>query len=197
MNDTLTPHDAARALAEAARYEGALQQRTEGLTWMVWALATPAIFLTYGFAAVVGAPGHVMPFLWVPWVAAGVATTVALWRSAALSQPEIGEDGGIPYAWRILGFTVLIAAGMALFGNEGAAGPLIVLGIAWAGEGAFDVWRMSRTGRACALVAGVALAAVGGGLIVVGVPMGVAGIVATVVSGFVPLVIGLWQTLRG
>lgn len=47
VTETLTPQEAARVLADAHSYEHGLQQRTEGLTHMVWGIAGPGIFLTY------------------------------------------------------------------------------------------------------------------------------------------------------
>lgn len=49
MNETLTPQEAARVLTKARSWEDALEGRTAGITWMIWGIATPGIFVTYGF----------------------------------------------------------------------------------------------------------------------------------------------------
>lgn len=90
--EPLTPQ---RALAEISRIEalhGALARRTTGLTWMIWGIVAPAIFMTYSFAAhAIGESGPyiagLFPLLWVPWALLGLATTGALWRSVGLVVP--------------------------------------------------------------------------------------------------------------
>lgn len=87
------------AVATLGRMEGlheALRRRTSGLTWMVWGLVGPGIFFTYSFWALVVefyAPSwwRAFPLLWIPWVAAGVLATLALWRSAGLVVPRVGS----------------------------------------------------------------------------------------------------------
>ncbi len=106
---TLSPQQAAQALADVARFEGVLSTRVGALTGMVWGVVSAAIFLTYGFAAQVS-PGWLVPFLWVPWTAAGMAITMCAWRLHALSmrRPE-GEAARHFWPWA-LGFTGLFVA---------------------------------------------------------------------------------------
>lgn len=87
--EPLTPQ---KALAEIGRIEalhGALARRTTGLTWMIWGIVAPAIFMTYSFAwHVLAESGRFLfVFLWVPWALLGFATTGALWRSIGLVVP--------------------------------------------------------------------------------------------------------------
>ena len=86
--ETLSHSDAARILSRASAYEGALRQRTEGITLMVWGIVTSALFVTYGFASLLDAAEAAYALLWLPWVALGTVTSAALWRSAALSSAE-------------------------------------------------------------------------------------------------------------
>ena len=96
MTETLTPQDAARTIAKARSWEAALEGRTAGLTWMIWGIVSPAIFVTYGFAATLATlagaqPGWWMGLLWMPWVAMGIVATVALWKTAGLAAPQLDD----------------------------------------------------------------------------------------------------------
>lgn len=208
MSETaeFTPHAAAQALAEATRYEDALRQRTEGLTWMIWGIATPAIWLSYGFA------GATLPadwplwaeMLWVPWVFAGVLTTVALWRSAALAAPRIAANGRkgwvVGLAWVVVTAVMWGAiVGLGPVVNESLI-PLFVLGSAWTLFGAVNLNRCSSRGKRVSLAIGVATLAAAFALL----PFAgtthedyVAATIGSVVASAVfPLAGGLWQTLR-
>jgi len=96
--EPLTPQ---RALAEIGRIEGlhdALARRTTGLTWMIWGIVAPAIFLSYALLGIlVGFPlgndGYhalrvLFPVLWAPWAAIGFVATATLWRSVGLVIPR-------------------------------------------------------------------------------------------------------------
>jgi hypothetical protein len=90
--EPLTPQ---RALTEIGRVEalhGALARRTTGLTWMIWGIVAPAIFISYAYAgsAIAASGAHVeflFPILWIPWALLGLATSGALWRSVGLVVP--------------------------------------------------------------------------------------------------------------
>lgn len=194
MNETMTPTDAARVLAEASGYEDALVQRTEGLTVMVWGLVTPGIWLAYaGFGT-----RPIAPFLWVPWVAAGAVTTFFLWRSAALSQPgALGRQPGLAFFARWLGFVIVLAASMYIVRPNSAAGPLVIVGLSWLAMAAFNLWGMSPRGRGVWLVCGSALVLSGGALLLLRAGEDVGLTVSVLVSGIVPLAAGAYQTTRG
>ncbi|SRR6266480_4238981 len=91
-SEPLTPQ---RALAEISRIEGlhgALARRTTGLTWMIWGIVAPAVFMTYSFVgtAIAASGAHLeflFPILWLPWALLGLATSGALWRSVGLVVP--------------------------------------------------------------------------------------------------------------
>jgi hypothetical protein len=97
--EALNVPGALRTLERLEGFEVGLYRRTEGLTWMFWGLITAGIYFTY---STVGASyGDVPPsvwfeFLWAPWVAAGIAATVALWRSIHLAaQVPLGLRKGL------------------------------------------------------------------------------------------------------
>src|SRR5439155_15344138 len=70
---------------------GALARRTAGLTWMIWGVVAPAIFVTYSLAGLVvaqdPAAARLFPILWIPWAGLGLLTTASLWRSVGLVIP--------------------------------------------------------------------------------------------------------------
>jgi hypothetical protein len=98
----LSPQQAAQALADIAGYEEGLSARVGGLTGMVWGLVSAAIFVTYGTAP--DLPMWLMPFLWVPWTAVGIAITTAAWRLHAITLRPHGVKGGRSWVWSV-GFT--------------------------------------------------------------------------------------------
>lgn len=96
--EPLTPQ---RALAEIGRIEalhGALARRTTGLTWMIWGIVAPAIFISYALLGILigflfdGDGYHALrilvPVLWAPWAAIGFIATATLWRAVGLVIPR-------------------------------------------------------------------------------------------------------------
>src|SRR5207245_8825571 len=85
------------AVAVIRRIEGlhgALARRASGLTWMIWGIVAPAIFISYALLGIrVGFPGNgngyhalwvLFPVLWAPWAAIGSVATATLWPSVGL-----------------------------------------------------------------------------------------------------------------
>jgi len=106
---TLTPQQAAQALAGIGAYEEGLTARVGGLTGMVWGIVSAAIFVTYGMAPRVS-PMWLMPFLWVPWALAGTAVTSSAWKLHAVT---VRGPGARTRSWRwSLGFSALFAAAL-------------------------------------------------------------------------------------
>lgn len=100
-------HDALAALNDLPRYEETLTSRTGGLTSMLWGLVGAGIFLTYATASdLIEANGvhWVYALLWMPWVAAGIAFTGALWTNHAVS---LRRD---PHVMRGLRFSLTLVA---------------------------------------------------------------------------------------
>ena len=108
---TLSPQQAAQALADIAGYEEGLTARVGGLTCMVWGIVSAAIFVTYGVAADVH-PMWIMGFLWLPWTAAGIAVTAAAWKLHALTFKG-GDSQRRSWLWS-LGFAVLFFVAILL-----------------------------------------------------------------------------------
>jgi len=195
MSETLTSAEAARLVARAQRWEGSLRQRTEGITWMVWGIATAAMFLTYEWAGTRGAPDWSFAVLWIPWVLAGNMTSYALWRSAALTRdPDAPTLGGRRHVGLIVVF-VLVFASMSLLRPTSWSVPMALVGVVWSVLGLL-VPGMSRTGRLVSAVVGLAVAAVALLLTAVDLTEPIAGILAATSVGFFALCGGLWQTLH-
>lgn len=203
MSEPLTPQEAARALSKAQSWEDALHARTAGLTWMVWGIVTPAVFLTYGFVAVVGEleradpPWWLWNVLWVPWIAAGVTATVALWRSAALAVPSLDSPrdrrrallGGV-------GFSALLFAAFLLLEPDSAIVPLGAIGAMWLLMALTNAWGTDRHGRVVGAVVGGTLLAAAALMALLRAPPEASSALSIVVSGVVPFAAGLWHMGR-
>jgi hypothetical protein len=120
-------------LANIASYEEGLSVRVGALTGMVWGIVSAAIFVTYGAVSLGAVPSWLMPFLWLPWTAAGMATTIGMWRVHAITLRR-------PHSpWRSFAFSLAFAAlffvalmGLHLLGLGKGAFPymLVVNGLA-------------------------------------------------------------------
>lgn len=203
MSETLTPQEAARALTKAQSWEDALHARTAGLTWMVWGLATPATFLTYAFVAVLAdlegfdPPWWVWNVLWMPWVAAGVTATVALWKSAALALPHLDAPGDRRKAMLSgFGSSLLLFVAFLLLQPDSAIVPLGAIGAMWFLMAFTRSWSAVRNGRAVGLAVGGTLLASAALMAVLRVPVEVSGTLSILISGVVPFAAGLWHLAR-
>lgn len=198
MNETLTPQGAARILTDAAGFERSLARRTHGLTLMAWGLASSGMFVSYGFAALLEAAWYVFATLWMPWVLLGILTTVALWRSAALSQAGNAAKWNESGEWvRMLvvgiGFTVVFA----ILRPDGPTLPLALLGAAYCVFGLFNVFRSHAQERRETFVAGALMLLAAGVLAVTRAPIEVSGFVSIVTPALVLCGIGFYQALSG
>ncbi len=198
MTETLTPHDAARVLAQASRYEEALFHRTEGLTVMIWGLVSPAIFLAYAYAErASGFPDWGYALLWFPWVAAGGLVTFALWRSAGLAMPNM-HDPITPagYALRFLSFVLILVVIFIFWQPHHYGAPLLIIGGGYVALATINPYLSSRQGRVMMGTVGLVLLAAAA--VMLAIPHSDAGFTATLlIAGLVPLGGGLVQTLRG
>ncbi len=126
----LTPLQAAQALRGLEGYEERLSSRAAGLTNMIWGLATAGIFLTYGsatdWAEAQGLP-WLLALLWIPWVAAGITTTGAIWNAHAVSLGRDRDHDNRKSLLMSLGYTVGF---LALMGAVFAIAELVI-GLDW------------------------------------------------------------------
>lgn len=200
------------AVATLGRLEGlneALRRRTSGLTWMVWGLASPGIFFTYSFWALLvefHAPTWwvAFAFLWIPWVAAGTLATVALWRSAGLVVPRVGSRRQGLITFIVFLLVMNLAWPLAHAFDLSLVEPalmLAALGFTSAALGIAGVNCPTREERVLTLGVGVALFAVAvlGSL---ALPQREAAyaffsLAAPLVTGAGYFANGLWLTLRG
>jgi hypothetical protein len=121
----LTPHAAVAEIRRIEGLHGALARRATGLTWMIWGIVAPAIFVSYALLGLlVGFPSDgdgfhalrvLFPVLWAPWAAIGLAATATLWRSVGLVIPRRSAQGweGVLTGIIIVG---IIFAGFAAIG---------------------------------------------------------------------------------
>ena len=203
MSETLTPQDAVRALSKAQSWEDALHGRTAGLTWLVWALATPATFLTYAFVAVLAdlqgtdAPWWLWNLLWMPWVGMGVVATVALWRSAALAVPHLDSPRDRRAAM-LGGFACsgLLFAAFLLLRPDSAIVPLGAIGAMWLLMALANVWRTGTEGRVVGAAVGGALLASAALMALLRLPVEASGTLSIVLSAVFPFAAGLWHLAR-
>lgn len=198
MNETMTPREAARVLADAAGFERSLARRTHGLTLMTWGIVGSGMFVSYGFAALLDAAWYVFATLWMPWVLLGVLMTAGLWRSAALSQPEGGARWNERSEWiRVALVTLGFTAIFSFVRPDGPTVPLILLGAAYCVFGAFNVFRAYPAERRETFVAGVLMLAVGGALALTRAPIEVSGFISIVTPALVLCGIGFYETMTG
>lgn len=212
MSETrFSAEDAAQALVQAQGWEEALRQRTEGITVATWGLVSPGIFLSYALAGAsfgddVPAWGSVLfALLWAPWVAAGVAVTASLWRSACLAAPQLDREqpNGLVITLAWLG-AYTIFGGAAWFLGPRMNEPtyaLLAVGAAWTVFGALNLYRCSPVGRRvgtgvglCVFVSGLVLAFTLPAEPIAGYVY--ATVFASLTSSVFPLAGGLWQASR-
>lgn len=169
-NPAMTPQEAAAVLRDVGHYEERLTNRANGLTLMIWGLASAGIFLTYGTAD----PylenmdlSWMYALLWLPWVAAGLLASRGVWSGHALTLRRSDEPGTGAMMGSVALFFV-IAAGLFV-------GLDILAGIEWTvssimtiANGLFGIALatfISKWHRSCrdtaTLVAGLAMVAVG------------------------------------
>src|SRR2546428_798747 len=118
----LTPQAAVAEIRRIESLHGALARRASGLTWMIWGIVAPAIFISYALLGIlVGFPGNnngyhalwvLFPVLWAPWAAIGLVATATLWRSVGLL---LGGEILLARQW----FRLIspLTSGLVLFGG--------------------------------------------------------------------------------
>lgn len=167
----MTPKQALDALGDLPRYEETLTARTGGLTSMLWGLVGAGIFLTYATASdLVEAREAYWAFalLWMPWVAAGIAFTGALWNNHAVSlrrDPDLLR--GLGFSLKLVAFFLAVAVLMfvaldVLAGVEWTIHALmtVVNGLFAFGLGAVQA-RQRHAGARWVIAAGFAMVAAG------------------------------------
>lgn len=95
--EPLTVRGALQTITKLEGLEQGLFQRTEGITNIVWGLVVAGMFFAYQAlgSAFPETGSYWGPVLWIPWIAAGVFSTIVVWRSAhlAVNQPFDKTDG--------------------------------------------------------------------------------------------------------
>ena len=196
MNETLTPEQAATTLAEATRWQDALVQRTEGISWMVWGAVTAGLIMTMGAVGVAELPDWLLFASWPPWVVLGYAMTHVLWHTARLTRPDIKA----PSLWSYL-VKSLIVVGVVLILHfliqpEGMAGPLGLIGVGWLAV-ALLTPRLSARGRRVGLATGALIVLAAAALTLLPLTMMGGMLIAAAVTGTLPTLAGLYQAILG
>src|SRR5207244_3677164 len=124
--ERLTAHAAVAEIRRIEGLHGALARRASGLTWMIWGIVAPAIFVSYALLGIlVGFPSDgdgyhalrfLFPALWAPWAAIGLVATATLWRSVGLVISLL-FGGDIRQARQWFTLIVPLTSGLVLFGG--------------------------------------------------------------------------------
>lgn len=145
---SLTPKEARDTIARLEAFEAPLRRRTGGITWMIWAIVTAGIFISYEMVQGITLPGPVLWFLWAPWVAAGQLLTGAVWNSVALTLglPE-GEEAKRGVAIGLVITAFFFGSALVFFGL-GAPVPVSVFWLVLLGGFTWVMGAASAPGRA-------------------------------------------------
>lgn len=208
--------EAASVIQQMEGYEEGLRRRTEGITWMIWALVFAGISMSYWVMGLLSPPGTVgaadvlpdrgLVTPWIGWVVAGGLAIGAVWRGAALREGSARRHVAALGAIMVTMWLLFIASWLvpsAITQYLYAAGPLALFGIAtfivvstklvpWSARG-------RRIARAAALVQ-VAVSAAYGILQAMGLfasPIVAVELLGTVMVGATWLGAGLWHTSQG
>lgn len=203
--------EAVLRIDDALEEETTLRTRTEGLTWILWGLVTAAVVLTFDavffmYGGVGAVPEPWSTLLWVPWVGIGAALTSVLWRSAALSRPELTErqQGGLLVTAAYIAFIVAVwfLVVWLVPGLNSDTIAVLAIGTAWLFFGVWNPFRVTPTGRRVMILQGMVILSAGI-LLAATLPASqqasnqVATLVNLFASAGVPVVGGAWQATRG
>ncbi len=118
----LTRQEALDALSRLEGFEEGLTARVGALTGMVWGVVSAAIFVSYGLAAQANLHSWPMFFLWLPWTAAGIAITSAVWKLHAVTLRGPGAKGR-SWVWSCF-FAIFFAMALLVLHLSGGGGHL-------------------------------------------------------------------------
>jgi hypothetical protein len=210
----LSVESALQTLAASMRHEDALRSRTEGLTWMVWAMAIVPMVLAWPAATAVAgdAPPWALLVLIPPWFVLGGVASYVLWRTAALADPGLHQrrQAGLRVVLGYAGLSVLVAlagAGLAALGwlpyTHPDAIAMCYAGIVWMVTGLWNPFGLSAQGRRISRLVGAItfLAALLAMAALPAVPRATADVAAPLLALAtlcgLPFAAGAWQALRG
>lgn len=166
----LDAREAAETIGRLQSVDDAVARRAAGVTWMIWGLVAPAIFVTYAAfgSALRGTSLAILEaFLWAPWVLLGVLASSTVWETAGAAVPGVEEGSPRRAVVGILVFVVpiFLALGAADVAGlpGGVAEDLVVLAGLGGGSlvaGATGALAPDRGGRRLFLASGAFLLAV-------------------------------------
>lgn len=119
----LDAREAAETIDGLQSVDDALARRTAGVTWMIWGLVAPAIFVTYaafGSALRGTSLSALQGLLWAPWALLGSVATWAAWETAGTARPEL-QGGTGRLVGGVLLFLVAIFVALGLGSAAGVA----------------------------------------------------------------------------
>jgi len=164
---TLTPDQAVREILRIEGHTQSLLQRTIGITWMIWAVISGGIFVTYEAIGIAHPSGSLATLgygsAWVPWVILGAISTTVLWRSLALVLPSRSASATGVTAVATAAFLAVVLGGLAVVSYAGipVSAPswaMFAIGIAAAAVGGSGLTTDSRSERIYWLGGGALLA---------------------------------------
>lgn len=193
----LSAREAARVVGEAHAWDSTLKRRSEGAIWMVWGIVTPAMFVSYGYAAASHVPDWVFATLWAPWSAVGILTTIAISRvvrAHAPPEPPIRET-------RVLVGVAVVALAFTLMGAflrpTNPTVPLMIDGAVWTFAAAMNAFRFTWEGRVMLATTGVGCLVVAGALMLLHPSDDAQGLAATITTGVLAVGTGFARVLKG
>jgi hypothetical protein len=164
----LTPDQAVREILRIEGHTESLLHRTVGLTWMLWAVVSGGIFVSYEAIGIAAPSGGLSlaeyGFAWLPWVILGTLATTVLWRSLALVLPRSAGGGAGATGLATVTFLAVVLGGLALVSLAhipvtGPAWAMFAIGLAAAAVGGSGLTTDSRSERTFWLGGGLFLAA--------------------------------------
>lgn len=206
MPSTFHVHEAVEAIGRATAYDMPLRRRTEGVTWMVWGLATAVAFLAFTTTD----PTRFVSWLLmiVLWPLLGIVGTSAAWRIAALSRATLAPQASRMSATAIVIMVALalaLVAALAITGGQGPSPLLMASAISvlpWASLAVLQWRRMTPGGQRTTVWTGVAMGMATLLLLeFVIVPDGehfeANMLLSLALMGGLPFALGLWRVFRG
>lgn len=203
---TFNVHEAVETIGRATAYDMPLRRRTEGVTWMIWGLATAVVFLAFSTLD----PTRFVS--WIPiivlWPLLGIVGTSAAWRIAALSRATLAPQASRMSTSAIVimvGLAIALVVSLAVTGGNGPSPPLlasVLTVLPWAAFAALQWRRMTPGGQRTMVWTGVsmflAMLAILQFVMVPDAEHAPANLlIAVALLGGPPFALGLWRTFRG
>lgn len=193
----------------AIAYTRPLRRRTEGITWVLFALSSALFVFSYAWAWDNGFdPTYKLILAWLAGYALlAVGPALLTWRIAGVMSHEYAIDAKRVVATVAVLGALLMALDLALWLTLGESPLTIALtialfgGAAWAALGVAQWSRMSASGRRDTWIIGGAIAALGFALVFLfgadASTVALDVVIFALSTATAPLAAGLWRLARG